>query len=107
MANWFCRVGTVTTLRPIIKCAGVEAPTRCAALRRDAAARAGAAAALRSPHLPVNKSYRSMPGLILIEGYKDHASPRVIFPSFLIPFKFNMKDSQVTPTQEETRFPCF
>lgn len=64
----------------------------------------------RSPppqHRAINKWYRSMPALILIEGYKDRASPRVIFPSFLIPFKFNMKDSQVTPTQEETRSPCF
>jgi len=48
-----------------------------------------------------------MPGLILIEGYKDHASPRVILPSFFIPFKLNMKDSQVAPTEEETRFPYF
>lgn len=45
MANWFCRAGTVTTLRPIIKSAGVEVTTRWAALQRDAGARAGAAAA--------------------------------------------------------------
>lgn len=46
-------------------------------------------AAAPLPCQAINKLYRSMPGLILIEGYKDHAAPRVISPpSFLIPFKF-------------------
>lgn len=64
-------------------------------------------AAAPLPCQAIHKSYRSMPGLIFIQGYQEHAAPRVIFPSFFIPFKFNMKDSQVAPTQEETRFPCF